>query len=194
MRHKYTLRLILLNIVIVTANGLTYFGLSLNSPNLPGNAYLNIFYSALVELLGYLTIMTFAAKFSRRSCMIISQAIAGFSCLISILLIEIGEANDDSFILSAGRYISFGGKLAISASFGLWYLIIAEVFAVEVSMKLLGLVQLMGRFGIMLAPFILQLSSILSWLPLVIFGLVSLVASYSSLIILTPFGALYVYI
>ena len=56
-----------------------------------------------------------------------------------------------------GRYISFIGKLAISASFGMWYLIIVEVFAVEVSMQLLGFSQILGRAGPIAAPFIIKL-------------------------------------
>ena len=55
-----------------------------------------------------------------------------------------------------GRYISFVGKLAISASFGMWYLIIVEVFAVEVSMQLLGFSQILGRAGPIAAPFIIK--------------------------------------
>lgn len=62
---------------------------SLNSPNLPGNMYVNVFWSALVEIIGYLSIMLLIKRFSRRRCMIISQTIAGLACLSSIPLIYI---------------------------------------------------------------------------------------------------------
>ena len=39
----------------------------------------------------------------------------------------------------------------------MWYLIIVEVFAVEVSMQLLGLSQILGRAGPIAAPFIIKL-------------------------------------
>ena len=48
------------------------------------------------------------------------------------------------------------GKLAISASFGMWYLIIVEVFAIEVSMQLLGFSQILGRADPIAAPFIFK--------------------------------------
>ena len=148
------------------------------------------------------------SRFSRRKCMIFCQTLAGIACLLSMVLIEfisdyaeviyceIRPSWSENF--QFGRYISFIGKLAISASFGMWYLIIVEVFAVEVSMQLLGLSQILGRAGPIAAPFIIKLGIIeLSsskfiqnpvlfniplcllklkpgWLPMIIFGLASL--------------------
>ena len=108
------------------------------------------------------------SRFSRRKCMIFCQTLAGVACLLSMILIEFisdyAEVNFSIlesfrilyFNFQIGRYISFVGKLAISASFGMWYLIIVEVFAIEVSMQLLGFSQILGRADPIAAPFIIK--------------------------------------
>ena len=88
--YPETRRIILLNAYINTANTISYFGLSLNSPNLPGNLYTNVFWSAMVEIIGYVCMMLLIKRFSRRRCMIVSQLIAGIACLVLIPLIYIG--------------------------------------------------------------------------------------------------------
>lgn len=88
--YPETRRVILLNVYIYIANTVSYYGLSLNSPNLPGNLYNNVFWSAMVEIMGYVGIMVLIKKFSRRRCMIVSQLLAGSACLVSIPLIYIG--------------------------------------------------------------------------------------------------------
>ena len=90
LSYPETRRVILLNAYIMTANTVSYFGLSLNSPNLPGNLFTNVFWSAMVEIIGYVGIMLLIKRFSRRRCMIVSQLIAGIACLVSIPLIYIG--------------------------------------------------------------------------------------------------------
>jgi len=122
-----TRRLILLNAYILFANNLSYFGLSLNSPNLPGNLYINVFFMALVEILGYIAIMISIRFISRRTCMITTQLFAGIACLVAIPLIygsKTEETQDDeSLMILIGRILSFFGKMCISASYGLLYLI-----------------------------------------------------------------------
>ena len=49
--------------------------------------YVNVFWSAMVEIIGYVCIMVLIKYFSRRRCMIVSQIIAGVACLVSIPLI-----------------------------------------------------------------------------------------------------------
>lgn len=58
-----------------------------------------------------------------------------------------------------GRMLSFLGKMCISASFGLGYLIMAEVFPTEVASTCLGFIILFSRVGPVITPFLVQVRS-----------------------------------
>lgn len=73
---------------------LTYYGLSLNSGNMPGSLYVNLTLSALAEFLGY-TICFLCLITGRKVLHAVAMVVGGLGCICSIpiLYIENGESS-----------------------------------------------------------------------------------------------------
>ena len=71
---------------------MTYYGLSLNSGNMPGSLYVNLALSALAELIGY-SICFFCHFTGRKIMHVVSMVVGGLGCICSIpiLYIETGS-------------------------------------------------------------------------------------------------------
>jgi len=64
------------------ANSIVYYGLSLNTGNLPGNPYLVLFLIGLAEIPGYLLVIGLVDITGRRSLCSTLMLLGGFACII----------------------------------------------------------------------------------------------------------------
>jgi orotate phosphoribosyltransferase len=81
---------------------MAYYGLSLNSGNMPGSLYVNVTFSALAELVAYL-ICFLCAIIGRKSLHVAGVTIGGLACIASIAVYYLMKGN--SFQLFICFYI-----------------------------------------------------------------------------------------
>ncbi|CAI9731808.1 organic cation transporter protein-like [Octopus vulgaris] len=78
------------------------------------------------------------------------------------------------------------GKFGIAAAFASVYLLSAEIFPTVVRANGLGVASVSARIGGIIAPFILQLSAYIKWLPLSIYGVLSVMSGMLLLLLPEP--------
>ena len=78
----------------------------------------------------------------------------------------------------------FLGKLAITATFGAIYIYTSELIPTSVRSAALGTNSMCGRVGAIISPYIASLQAYGMWIPLMIFGLNSMISGL--LILLLP--------
>ena len=88
---------------------MAYYGLSLNSGNMPGSLYVNLTLSAIAELIGYLLIF-FCHFTGRRLMYVVSMVVGGLGCVCSIPILYI----------ETGRYRAFSSYVLFSKQQSNW--------------------------------------------------------------------------
>ncbi|XP_022101568.1 organic cation transporter protein-like isoform X1 [Acanthaster planci] len=160
----------------------TYFGFTVYSTSLSGNRYLNFFLLALVEAPVYGIDFFIVRRFGRKRPVIAFFFSGAMACLlIAFLPMKTASGLDLSALLVAMAMI---GKFYANAAFEVTLLISAEVFPTVLRNTATGSSSTIGRSSAIMAPFIVYLTEVRSFLPMVIFGCLSLVAS--GLVILLP--------
>eukprot|EP00069_Balaena_mysticetus_P013915 bmy_08345T0 len=104
-----------------------YFALSLNTPNLYGDAYLNCFFSALIEVPAYITAWLLLRTLPRR------YVIAGVLFLGGGVLLLIQLVPADYNFLSIG--LAMLGKFGITSAFSMLYVFTAELYPTLVQIQ-----------------------------------------------------------
>ncbi|XP_052828494.1 organic cation transporter protein isoform X3 [Octopus bimaculoides] len=145
-----------------------YYGVTLNSVDMAGNRYVNFLLMILVEFPSHISAYYLFRFFDHRKPISFFMTFSGLNCIVSNFVAE------GSFWFPLAMVIL--GKFGISAAFASIYLLSAEIFPTVVRGNGLGVASMFARFGSIFAPFILQLSSYVRWLPLSVYGLLSVVA------------------
>lgn len=84
--HSTYRYVIALSVLSRCAVSMSYYGLSLNSGNLPGNVYMNMTFSASAELGGYfLCFLCF--KFGRKAMHVGGMTVGGLGCVSSLAIL-----------------------------------------------------------------------------------------------------------
>jgi len=162
------------------ANGLIYYGYTLESSDLGGDIYFNFALSSLVCLPTPITFNLCCQKFGRKKSYI------GFTILICLTLIMLSvlSALPESIkhIDLMKIVIAMMGKAFVSNSFGILYIWSFELYPTVVRSQGQTLGQVAGRIGAVAAPFIAtSLSSIYRPLPFVLMATIAVVALFLSL-------------
>ncbi|XP_072035610.1 organic cation transporter protein-like [Amphiura filiformis] len=156
-------------------NSVVYFGLSLYSAKLAGNKYFNFFLLGLVEIPAFLIILFIMMWWGRRLPMFVFIIGAGISCIITACIPdETASGTDLSMAIIATAAI---GKFCISSSFGIAWLYATEIFPTVIRNVGFGACSFFARVGSILAPFVILLEDTSHYLPLGIFGVMSLIAA-----------------
>ncbi|RXG72285.1 Solute carrier family 22 member 8 [Armadillidium vulgare] len=101
-----------------------------------------------------------------------------FICGINILILAFIPADIKWLTIT----LAMIGKFFISAAFQAIYLLATEVFPTEVRMQGLGSSAFFSTIGAITAPFITELLGVThTWIPSVIFGIVSLLAGIATI-------------
>ncbi|KAK6187137.1 hypothetical protein SNE40_005225 [Patella caerulea] len=157
-------------------NALVYYGLSLNTENLSGDPYLNFCIAGAVEIPALLLCMVSLNKIGRRVPLFISMCVGGIACILSGT-IPINDLETLKVVLA------MIGKFFITASYGIIHLMTAEVLPTVVRNLGMGVASMSARIGGILVPTMLDLKSIWTPLPLVIFGSLSITSGILALLL-----------
>ncbi|XP_029643937.1 organic cation transporter protein-like [Octopus sinensis] len=153
-----------------------YYGVTLNSVDMAGNRYVNFVLMMVVEIPSYFLSHCLFTRFDHRKPIVFFMIFSGLNCIVS------NFATEGSFWFPLILVVL--GKLGISAAYGSIYLLSAEIFPTVVRVNGIGIASVSSRIGGIAAPFILQLSSYVKWLPLSIYGVLSVAAGL--LLLLLP--------
>ncbi|XP_023594774.1 solute carrier family 22 member 4 [Trichechus manatus latirostris] len=176
------------NIAIITIMSLLlwmltsvgYFALSLNTPNLHGDAYLNCFLSALIEIPAYITAWLLLRSLPRR------YIIAGVLFMGGGVLLLIQVVPEDYYILSIGLVML--GKFGITSAFSMLYVFTAELYPTLVRNMAVGITSMASRVGSIIAPYFVYLGAYNRVLPYIVMGSLTILIGIVTLFFPESFG------
>ncbi|XP_032340586.1 solute carrier family 22 member 16 [Camelus ferus] len=147
---------------------LGFYCFSLNSVNLGGNEYLNLFLMGLVEIPAYIFVCFGMDRVGRRSILIFSLI---SSAVASAVMMVIPKDYHVWFVVA-----TMAGKFSIGAAIGLVYLYTAELYPTIVRSLAVGSGSMVGRLGSIVAPFCIYLSSFWIFTPQLVVGSLAFVS------------------
>nr|CAB3266135.1 organic cation transporter protein-like [Phallusia mammillata] len=157
---------------LVTA--MVYYGLSLNAGALAGDIFINNLLNGAMEIVGYLFCQFTMDRLGRKTLLTMMMFLQGFSCLISTALNELSNGNEA--MVTAGVVFAFIGKIGTAGSFAIVYNFTAELYPTVLRGNAVGIGSMAARVGSISSPYIILLQDYISWLPFVIFGVMSIIA------------------
>ncbi|XP_038044552.1 organic cation transporter protein-like [Patiria miniata] len=153
---------------------IVYFGSVINTSNLAGHKYLNFFLIALFEMCCY-PIDYFVMKwFGRKRPLIAYFVGSAVTCMVVAFTPKETGSGVSLVVVIVGA--SMLGRYFVAGVFNISYLISAEVFPTVLRNIGMGSCFMVGRLGGVIAPFVVHLNTVSGWLPLTIFGSVSITA------------------
>ncbi|XP_033637976.1 organic cation transporter protein-like [Asterias rubens] len=170
---------LLLNTVIIYfswfVSMMTYYGASLNSAHLVGSKYANFFFLGLAEIPAFFIIHFTMTWWGRRPSMGLFFVVSG---LTSIATAFIPMKTVDGADLTVPIVVmAIIAKLCITCAFSINLIFCSEIFPTPVRNVGFGIGAVVANIGTVVAPFILYLASYASFLPLTIFGALSISAA-----------------
>ncbi|VDK50847.1 unnamed protein product [Cylicostephanus goldi] len=167
-QHKIFIAYCTIQLYLWTCDNFIYFGLSLYSTHLAGNAYANYLLLGLVELPAYIVGPVLLTMLGRRF------VVAGAHFLAALCFLVPMFADADSW-LSLCCWVL--GKFAISCSFMSLFVYASEVFPTPIRNGCVGLCSMLSRSGAIAAPYIKLLGSIWELWPMILLAALSFVAT-----------------
>lgn len=160
---------------------MVYYGLSFNTKNLGGNRYVSSFVSGFVEVPAVVVIIPLLAILGRVKCYCGSFLGGGICCgLVAIITF----ATNKGEMVWLPVTVAMIGKFLISMTFAIAYLYTAELFPTKVRNVAVGTASTFARIGSISAPYIVDLlGSIHAAIPVIIFGICSVVAGLLALML-----------
>uniref|UniRef100_A0A8C0KNN2 Solute carrier family 22 member 4 n=2 Tax=Canis lupus TaxID=9612 RepID=A0A8C0KNN2_CANLU len=177
-RNIATITIMSLLLWMLTSVG--YFALSLNAPNLHGDAYLNCFLSALIEVPAYITAWLLLRTLPRR------YIIAGVLFLGGGVLLLIQMVPADYNFLSIGLVML--GKFGITSAFSMLYVFTAELYPTLVRNMAVGVTSMASRVGSIIAPYFVYLGAYNRVLPYIVMGSLTVFIGIITLFFPESFG------
>ncbi|KAK1343276.1 hypothetical protein QTO34_016054, partial [Cnephaeus nilssonii] len=165
-----------MSILLWMLTSVGYFALSLNSPNLHGDAYLNCFLSALIEVPAYITAWLLLRTLPRRWVLFL-----GGGVLLLIQLVPV-----DYNFLSIGLVML--GKFGITAAFSMLYVFTAELYPTLVRNMAVGITSMASRVGSIIAPYFVYLGAYNRALPYILMGSLTILIGIITLFFPESFG------
>ncbi|KAL2077660.1 hypothetical protein ACEWY4_027164 [Coilia grayii] len=157
----------LINIIIWITVALTYYGLSLNTPNMDGDPYLNCLVAACSEVVGYTFTWVAARYISRRLTMSLPLFVCGALLLIIKFVPEELHALTTTLVMI--------GKTCVTGAFGFLYLYCTELFRTVVRNMGLGVTSMASRIGSTISPYVAYIGTYNKVLPYILMGVFSLI-------------------
>ncbi|XP_062976773.1 solute carrier family 22 member 4 [Elgaria multicarinata webbii] len=176
------------NIAIITVmflllwmfTSIGYFGLSLNTPNLHGDAYLNCFLSAVIEVPAYVIAWLLLRTIPRR------YSISGTLFLGGGIILFIQLVPPNLHILSV--ILVMLGKFGITSAFSMLYVYTAEIYPTIIRNMAVGATSTSSRVGSVIAPYFVYLGAYDRFLPYILMGSLTVLVGILTLFLPESFG------
>ncbi|XP_045679941.1 solute carrier family 22 member 5 isoform X4 [Phyllostomus hastatus] len=139
----------IMSIILWMTISVGYFGLSLDTPNLHGDVYMNCFLSAMVEVPAYVLAWLLLRYLPRRYSMATALFLGG------IVLLFVQLVPPDLYYLST--VLVMVGKFGITAAFSMVYVYTAELYPTVVRNMGVGVSSTASRLGSILSPYFIYL-------------------------------------
>ncbi|XP_069508618.1 solute carrier family 22 member 4-like [Ambystoma mexicanum] len=157
-----------------------YFGVSLSTPNLHGDPYLNCFLMAAIEVPAYVAAWLLLRKLPRRYCLCSTLLLGG------VLLLLIQLVPPELSILSIA--MTMVGKFGITAAFSMVYVYTAELYPTVVRNMGVGVGSMSSRVGSVISPYFVYLGAYHKLLPYIMMGSLTVTIGLLTLILPESFG------
>ncbi|XP_066463081.1 solute carrier family 22 member 16 [Eleutherodactylus coqui] len=159
---------------------LGYYVFALNSVNLGGNEYLNLFLTGAVEIPSYIVCCICMDKLGRRN------TLAPFLLLSTVICVVIMVIPEDYETVTI--IMSMAGKFSIGIAFGLIYLYTAELYPTIIRSLAVGSGSMMCRLGSVVAPFCVYLKDVWIFMPQLLVGIMALLSGILTLMLPETLG------
>uniref|UniRef100_A0A146ZN48 Solute carrier family 22 member 13 n=1 Tax=Fundulus heteroclitus TaxID=8078 RepID=A0A146ZN48_FUNHE len=167
-RLRYLRKRALIMSSVWFATSLMYYGFSLNVGNFGLDIYLTQFIFGMVEVPARVGILPFLQHFGRKICQATVLLFGGVACLCVLVV-----PKDLPVVITV---IAVLGKFAATASFATVYVYTAELYPTILRQNGVGLNAMCARVAGILAPLIRLLDVYHHTIPMLIYGIVPIVA------------------
>ncbi|XP_046899211.1 solute carrier family 22 member 4-like [Hypomesus transpacificus] len=159
---------------------LGYNALILNTSNLHGNAYLNCFLSAVVEVPAYCIALLLLKYCPRHFCQS-STLFLGGAVILCIHLIP-------SDLPTVAIFLEMVGKFGITSAFCVVYAVTSELFPTVVRTMAMGTCSMAARIGTIISPFVIYLGKYYRYLPYLLIGSLAIFGGLFCFLLPESFG------
>lgn len=170
----------IMSIILWMTISVGYFGLSLDTPNLHGDVYMNCFLSATVEVPAYVLAWLLLRHLPRRYSMATALFLGG------IVLLFVQLVPPDLYYLST--VLVMVGKFGITAAFSMVYVYTAELYPTVVRNMGVGVSSTASRLGSILSPYFIYLGAYDRFLPYILMGSLTILTAILTLFLPESFG------
>ncbi|XP_037595854.1 solute carrier family 22 member 5 isoform X2 [Cebus imitator] len=170
----------IMSIILWMTISVGYFGLSLDTPNLHGDIYVNCFLSATVEIPAYVLAWLLLRYLPRRYSMATALFLGG-SVLLFVQLVP-----PDLYYLTTALVMV--GKFGITAAFSMVYVYTAELYPTVVRNMGVGVSSTASRLGSILSPYFVYLGVYDRFLPYILMGSLTILTAILTLFLPESFG------
>ncbi|XP_054833081.1 organic cation/carnitine transporter 2-like isoform X2 [Eublepharis macularius] len=170
----------IMSLILWMVISIGYFGLSLDTPNLHGDIYLNCFLSAVIEVPAYIISWLLLQNLPRRYSMAGVLFLGG--CVLLFIQLVPSHLNAVSIILV------MIGKFGITASFSMVYVYTAELYPTVVRNMGVGASSMASRIGSILSPYFVYLGAYDRFLPYILMGSLTVLTGILTLFLPESYG------
>lgn len=158
---------------------LVFYGVSQNTGSWKLNPYLSFTVSAIVELFAYIIVHLILDRIGRRIPYVLFAILFGIVALLAIPVQKYATAYAQTVLMNI---INVALKFFASASYAIIYIYANELFPTNVRNTGMGICSMIARIGAIIGTFCNDyLTRIWIYLPIVLYGIVSLIAALLAL-------------
>ena len=154
-----------------------YYGLTFASTSLTSDPYINFSLSCFIEIPGYFFCIFVMDCWGRRPILSFCQLVSGIACIAA------GLMNGVESLTALQIILSLIGKFGASACFAIVYVYTAELFPTVIRNTAIGACSTVARLGGMMAIMIGLLATYWTPAPMLIMGIVAVVAGTLALML-----------
>lgn len=180
MRTRNILTITIMSVILWMIISVGYFGLSLDTPNLHGDVYLNCFLSAVIEVPAYIISWLLLRNLPRRYSMAAALFLGG-CVLLFIQLVP-------SHLRALSILLVMLGKFGITSAFSMVYVYTAELYPTVVRNMGVGASSMASRLGSILSPYFAYLGAYDRFLPYILMGSLTVLSGILTLFLPESYG------
>ncbi|KAM6357475.1 organic cation/carnitine transporter 2-like isoform 3-T4 [Alca torda] len=180
VRTRNILTITIMSVILWMIISVGYFGLSLDTPNLHGDVFVNCFLSAVIEVPAYIISWLLLRNLPRRYSMAAALFLGG-CVLLFIQLVP-------SHIRALSILLVMLGKFGITSAFSMVYVYTAELYPTVVRNMGVGASSMASRLGSILSPYFVYLGAYDRFLPYILMGSLTVLSGILTLFLPESYG------